>query len=198
MDFFEKLKQYDIILASQSPRRRELLELSGIPFRVLARPFSEHFPDDLPPHEVVMMLCKEKSRAYLDALQQPVTIVITADTIVVNQGKIMNKPSGRQEALEMLHSLSGRSHQVLTGVCIRHRDLVRVFYETTTVFFRNLSTAELDYYVEQYQPFDKAGAYGIQEWIGYVGIGRIEGSYPNVVGLPVERLYVELQKLLME
>ena len=198
MDFFEKLKQFDIILASQSPRRRELLELAGIPFRVLPRPFNEHFPDNLPPHEVVMMLCGEKSRAYLAELQQPATIVITADTIVVSQGRIINKPSGPEEALEMLQSLSGRSHEVLTGVCIRHGELMRIFYETTRVFFRNLSTAELNYYIDRYHPFDKAGAYGIQEWIGYVGIGRIEGSYPNVVGLPVERVYVELQKLLME
>jgi len=196
MQFFERLKTYDIILASQSPRRRELLAMSGIPFRVLAKPVSEEFPEKLPPHEVALLLCRHKAQAFSDELKDERVVVISADTIVVVDGKIINKPGDHALAVEMLRSLSGKAHEVITGVCLRHRDSIRQFYETTTVFFRDLSDEEIQYYVTHYKPFDKAGAYGIQEWIGHVGIHHIEGSYPNVVGLPVERVFTELKTLI--
>lgn len=195
MIFFEKLQAYDVILGSQSPRRKELLQQSGIPFRVVYKAFDEDFAAHLPPQEVVMMLCKHKSSAFNYELQRPETIVITADTIVVSQGAIINKPADEQQACQMLRSLSGGWHEVYTGVCIRHQDQVRIFHELTRVLFRELAPDEIDYYVSRYQPLDKAGAYGIQEWIGQVGIRRIDGSYANVVGLPVERVFVELKSL---
>ncbi|MBW6496901.1 MAG: Maf family nucleotide pyrophosphatase [Bacteroidales bacterium] len=196
MKFFETLQSYDIILASQSPRRRELLAQTGIPFRVLVKPTDEAFPKNLPPHEVAMMLARQKAHAFADELNDERVVVITADTIVVVDGKIINKPGDHDHAVEMLRSLSGKAHEVITGVCIRHKKNIRQFYETTTVFFKDLSEEEMQYYVTHYQPFDKAGAYGIQEWIGHVGIHHIEGSYPNVVGLPVERVFTELKTLI--
>lgn len=197
MKFFENLKHYDVILGSQSPRRKELLQLAGIPFRVMTADGSEEFPRNMPPHEVVLNLCREKSNAFEAELKNPSVIVITADTIVVNNGMIVNKPADEKQALEMLESLNNGWHQVLTGVCIRHKDVIRQFYEITEVRFRNLSTDEILYYIKHYKPFDKAGAYGIQEWIGYVGISRILGSYSNVMGLPVERVYMELKSLVL-
>ncbi len=197
MDFFEKVKkQYDIILASQSPRRKMLMEQTGIPFRVLSRPTPESFPNDLPPEKVVLFLCHEKSRSFEPELNQKGLVVITADTIVVDRGNILNKPSGAGEALAMLTQLSGKGHDVLTGVCIRHQQQTILFFERTRVYFRPLEKEEILHYIRHYKPFDKAGAYGIQEWIGQVGIRKIEGSYLNVVGLPVERVYRELRKLL--
>ena len=193
MKFFEKLKTFDIILASQSPRRRELLLMAGIPFRVMVKPTSEDFPANVATHEVAMHLCRKKADAFVNELIDPRVIVIAADTIVVADGKIINKPANHQQAVEMLQKLSGREHEVITGVCIRHQNEVRLFYENTAVFFRDLSKEEIEYYVTNFKPFDKAGAYGIQEWIGYVGIHHIEGSYPNVVGLPVERVFTELK-----
>jgi len=196
MQFFEKLKSYDVILASQSPRRRELLAQAGIPFRVLVKPTAEDFPKNLPPNEVVMILSKQKANVFTEELMDERVVVIAADTIVVIDGKIINKPGDHGHAVEMLRSLSGREHEVITGVCIRHRDDIRLFYESTTVYFRVLSEEETNYYVSTYQPFDKAGAYGIQEWIGHVGIHHIEGSYLNVVGLPLERVFTELKVLI--
>ena len=196
MQFLERLKSFDIILASQSPRRRDLLEKTGIPFRVKVKPTSETFPPNLPPREVAMLLSREKAKAFDEELISEKTVVITADTIVVLGGKIINKPGDHAHAVEMLQSLSGRKHEVITGVCIRHQGQERLFYETTRVFFRLLSEEEIQFYVTHYKPFDKAGAYGIQEWIGHVGIHHIEGSYPNVVGLPVERVFTELMNLL--
>lgn len=196
MQFLEKLKTYDIILASQSPRRKELLAHTGIPFRVLVKPTSEEFKKGLPPHDVALLLCHQKAQAFTEELKDEQVVVITADTIVVVEGKIINKPGDHAQAVEMLRSLSGKAHEVITGVCIRHKKNIRQFYETTTVFFRDLSEEEIQYYVTQYKPFDKAGAYGIQEWIGHVGIHHIEGSYPNVVGLPVERVFTELKTII--
>lgn len=196
MQFFENLKSFDIILASQSPRRRGLLAQTGIPFRVMVKPTSETFPPGLPPHEVALRLSREKAIAFDEELKSPKTVVIAADTIVVDAGQIINKPGDHAHAVEMLRSLSGKDHEVITGVCLRHQKQERLFYETTRVFFRLLTEEEIQYYVTNYKPFDKAGAYGIQEWIGHVGIHHIEGSYPNVVGLPVERVYTEILTLL--
>ncbi len=197
MDFFQKVKsQYDIILASQSPRRKALMEQTGIPFRVLSRPVPESFPDEMSPDKVVLFLCHEKSRGFETELKKKNVTVITADTIVVDRDMILNKPADGEEAFQMLTRLSGKGHDVLTGVCIRHQKQTVLFFEKTRVYFRPLQKEEILYYIDHYKPLDKAGAYGIQEWIGQVGIRKIEGSYLNVVGLPVERVYRELRKLL--
>jgi len=192
MHFFEKLKTYDIILASGSPRRRELLSEAGIPFRVEVRPVSEAYAESLDPVAIVYHLCQQKSLPFAEELRAPRTVVITADTIVAINNHVLNKPSTPQEAYAMLRMLSGQMHAVHTGVCIGHGDTVRRFHETTLVYFRDLHDEEIIYYINNYRPFDKAGSYGIQEWIGRVGITHIEGSYDNVVGFPVQRVYTAL------
>ncbi len=196
MEFFSRLASHDIILASQSPRRKELLARCGIPFRVMVRPVSESFQDGLRPEEVVLALCRHKARAFDKEVSVKGTILITADTIVADHGVILNKPEGPEQAIAMLEQLSGHAHDVLTGVCIRTLDREEVFFEKTRVFFRHLDRDEISYYVAHYKPFDKAGAYGIQEWIGHTGITRIEGSYDNVVGLPVQQVFAVLKKML--
>ena len=196
MNFLKKLQQYDIILASQSPRRRALMEAADIPFRTLVRPTSETFPEDMEPVEVVKYLCKAKADCFADELKKPDAIVITADTIVVHVGKIINKPAGPEEAFDMISILADSTHDVFTGVCLRHRDREIVFYDHSSVTFRALNEEEIRYYIDKYKPFDKAGAYGIQEWIGYVGIESIEGSYPNVMGMPVHKVYTHLAGLI--
>jgi septum formation protein len=194
--YTDLLKHYDIILASKSPRRRELLTQAGIPFRCESKDTSEQFPEGTNPIEVVLMLCARKAAAFEHELEKEHAVVITADTIVVCENEIINKPAGEEDAVAMLTRLSGKTHIVHTGVCIRHNHHSRIFYDTTTVGFKELSEAEIRYYVRNYMPYDKAGAYGIQEWIGYIGINRIEGSYPNVMGLPIHRVYDELITLL--
>ena len=196
MELFSRLSAYDIILASKSPRRRELLARCGIPFRIVHRPVSERFQDGLRPEEVVLTLCRHKARAFDQEVSVPGTIVITADTIVADRDVILNKPDGAEHAIAMLEQLSGHAHDVLTGVCIRSHEHEIAFYEKTRVFFRPLDQDEILYYVTNYQPFDKAGAYGIQEWIGLTGITRIEGSYDNVVGLPVQKLFAVLKEMM--
>lgn len=196
MHCLEKFTQYDIILASQSPRRKALLEGAGIPFRILARPTAELFPEHLPPAGVVAHLCRQKISCFGDELKRPGVVVITADTIVVQRGKIINKPAGAEQAFDMLSELSGSTHEVYTGVCIRHGDDERVFCDHSLVTFRKLAAEEISYYIEHYAPYDKAGAYGIQEWIGYIGITGIQGSYHNVMGLPVHKVYEALKEML--
>lgn len=194
--YLEQLNNYDIILASKSPRRKELLTLAGIPFRIMSKEASEHFADGSDPVDVVLMLCKRKASMYEEELKDEKIVVITADTIVVCDNEIINKPADEAEAFSMLTRLSDKTHEVLTGVCIRHRDKSHAFYESTRVEFRSLKDNEIWHYIRTSRPFDKAGAYGIQEWIGHIGIAYIEGSYPNVVGLPVHRVYQELLSLL--
>ena len=191
----EPFSGLDIILASASPRRRELMEMAGIPFRVVVRPVDEAMPANLGPIDVVKHLCREKAKMFSQELRQANTVVITADTIVVCDRQIMNKPADAEEAFLMLTRLSGRWHDVHTGVCLRMHHKAATITDTTRVHFRKLSEAEITHYVDHYKPFDKAGAYGIQEWIGFIGIDRIEGSYANVVGLPVHRVYAELLRL---
>ena len=153
----------------------------------------EDFPSELPKNEVAGFLAQKKAQAYMPSLASN-AILITADTIVVCNSSVLGKPTSLDDAKEMLRLLSGREHDVVTGVSLVHRNHARVFSVDTKVKFRNLSTAEINYYVEKYQPLDKAGAYGIQEWIGYVGVESINGSYFNVMGLPVQRLYLELDE----
>jgi septum formation protein len=195
MDFFEQAGRFDIILGSQSPRRKALLADTGLPFRSLVRQIPESFPAGLTPNEVAGFLCREKSVPFQSELKNPSVILITADTIVVNRGKILNKPGDSGEAFGMLRALSGRWHKVMTGVCICHDGQKMVFVETTGVCFRELSDWEISHYIDTCSPYDKAGAYGIQEWIGQVGIRQIRGSWSNVVGLPVERVFSALKEI---
>jgi len=183
-----------LILASNSPRRQQLLRDAGLPFKVRVLPVDEVFPEDLPAEEVAEYLAIKKGKAQQEAMQ-PDEIVITADTTVIIDDVVLNKPENEAEAFRMLERLSGRQHQVITGVCITYRDQQISFSDATQVNFRQINKSEIAYYVEHYRPFDKAGAYAIQEWIGMVAITRIEGSYFNVVGLPIEKLFTTLTKI---
>lgn len=187
-----KLAGRRLILASQSPRRRELLAGTGLEF-VLADSYSaeEIYPSELPLHEVPEYLAVLKSEAYPQKLNEN-DILVTADTVVICGDRIFGKPSGYAGAVAMLSELSGCRHTVVTGVALRSRDMMRRFSVVSDVWFRQLDAEEIEYYVNTYSPYDKAGAYGIQEWIGYVAIERIEGSFYNVMGLPVQSLYLEL------
>lgn len=187
--------RYTYLLASQSPRRKELMGTLALPFRVVKlKDTEECYPPHLVRHEIPMYLAKQKSEAY-DLPLQPDEILITADTIVWSNARVLGKPHSREEAVQMLRWLSGQVHQVYTGVCIRRVWDSHTFYAESNVFFRTLQEDEIAFYVDTFKPYDKAGAYGIQEWIGAVAIERIEGSYFNVMGLPVQQLYVELKTL---
>lgn len=187
-----KLK-YPLILASHSPRRQSLLREMGIDFTIRTIPVDEDFPPDLPVDQIAGYLARKKAAAF-DTVNSP-EMILTADTIVTHSGKILGKPFDEKEAFSMLMELSGRSHKVYTGVCLRIRDQFHLTTDCTEVIFKNLAKTEIDYYIRHYMPLDKAGAYGIQEWIGMIGIERINGSYFNVMGLPVTKVY-ELMKLL--
>lgn len=179
------------ILASNSPRRKELLTNLGLPFQSRVKEVDENYPADLVRAEVAEYLAAHKASAYREDLQ-PDEVIITADTIVCLEDKVLNKPYDHAEATRMLTQLSGRSHEVYTGVCLLSLEKSVVFHDATTVYFRDLTRDEIDFYVNNYKPFDKAGSYGAQDWLGMVGIERMEGSYFNVMGLPVHRLYEEL------
>ena len=196
MIFFEKLKKYDIILASKSPRREYLLKELQIPFRVATKSISEPFNESLAPEQIVLQLCRSKACAYSETLTNPLSLLITADTIVYVDGQVLNKPSNKQEAAGMLGVLSGNTHAVYTGVCLKTQDKEEAFYEKTSVEFEKLTSDEIDFYLENFKTYDKAGGYGIQEWIGLVAIRSIEGSYHNIVGLPVARLFKELKSFI--
>lgn len=192
----EKLKGKRLILASKSPRRQALLHGCGLAFEIAADyEVEERYPDGLSAVEIPIYLAHLKSGAYPHELAEG-DILITADTVVVLEGEVLGKPCDREEAVAMLTALSGQRHTVVTGVVIRSAHDEEAFRVQTDVWFRKLRQEEIEHYVDQYQPYDKAGAYGIQEWIGYVGIGRIEGSFYNVMGLPIQSLYVNLEKFL--
>jgi len=180
----------NIILASKSPRRKELLELLDLNFTVEAPKVNEVFPESLEVDKVAEYLADLKADAFTNIPTD--TVVITADTVVILDEQILGKPKNKTEATKMLHSLSNRSHKVMTGVCIKSKDKTVSFSNTTKVFFKELTSSEIEYYIENYKPFDKAGSYGIQEWIGAIGITKIEGSYFNVVGLPIQELHKQL------
>jgi septum formation protein len=186
-DHFSK---YQIILASKSPRRHYLLKELGIHFDVQAKEVDESFPADLIGQEIPLYLCRKKADAFLGMKEN--SIVITADTIVWINGQALNKPRDHEEAAEMLRTLSGKCHEVFTGVCLKSKLKTVSFFSRTKVFFKILSGSEIEYYITNYKPYDKAGGYGAQEWIGYIGIERIEGSYFNVMGLPLKELYEHL------
>lgn len=183
----------NIILASQSPRRRELLEMVGINFRVEnISGISEDYPENLPVREIPLFIARQKLEAYKHFWSLPNHIVITADTIVSLDNHILGKPSDKNEASQMLFMLSGKTHQVITGVCIKSDSKSVEFISETDVTFKQMTKEAIDYYINNYNPLDKAGAYGIQEWIGLTSISRINGSYFNVMGLPIDRLWDEL------
>ncbi len=188
-----KLKDKNLILASHSPRRRDILTESGLPF-TLADPYEvdEVWPADMPAEEVAGYLASLKSSMYPWPLIGG-DILLTADTIVVCGGEVLGKPYDRDEAVLMIRQISGRSHKVITGVVLRSAERRDGFSVESEVWFRPLSDEEIEYYVDTYKPMDKAGAYGIQEWIGYVGVSRIEGSFYNVMGMPMQAIYVHLE-----
>ena len=190
----DKLIGRRLLLASKSPRRSQLLRDCGLDFEVVdGREAEEIYPADMPSEQVAEYLSRIKSDAYADMVEGG-DVLITADTIVVAGGEILGKPSDREDAVRMLGLLSGASHTVITGVTLRTTDKVESFSCTSRVKFRTIEPDEVDYYLDTYRPYDKAGAYGIQEWIGYVAIEGIEGSFYNVMGLPVQMLYVRLKE----
>ena len=189
------LKKYKVILASGSPRRRELLSGLGIDYTIKVLPdVNEAYPETLKGEDIPLYIAREKAEAYLKGIESD-ELIITADTIVWLDNEVLGKPTDERQAKVMLRMLSGKTHHVITGVCLTTREFQKSFTTTTEVTFAELSKEEIDYYVEKYRPLDKAGAYGIQEWIGFVGVEAINGSYFNVMGLPIQRLYKELAKL---
>ncbi|MDD3737893.1 MAG: Maf family nucleotide pyrophosphatase [Lentimicrobiaceae bacterium] len=193
---FDKIKNYRLLLASKSQRRIDLFKQTGLDFTVVDINADESFPRDLHVSEVPLHICQKKSHAYDTSKLKDNNILVTADTVVVFGDSILNKPHDEVEAKKMLSILSDKSHKVYTGVCIRNNKFQSVFVEETTVTFGNLSEGDIDFYVKNYKPFDKAGAYGIQEWIGLVGVERIEGCYYNIVGFPMHTFCKQLIKFI--
>jgi len=191
----DNLEKYKIVLASNSPRRRELMTGLGVKYTVKTLPdIEELFPDGLTAEEIPVHIAKGKADAYMHLIK-PDQLIITADTIVWLEGDVLGKPQDDDEAKKMLRCLSGKTHQVITGVCLTTKTFQKSFSSVSEVTFAKLSDEEIDYYVGHYHPLDKAGAYGVQEWIGFVGVEKISGSYFNVMGLPIQRLYRELKTL---
>lgn len=191
----DNLKKYRIILASNSPRRKDLLSGLGVDYEVRTLPdVDESYPDTLQGGDIPLYIAREKAAAYCNLLR-PDELMITADTIVWLDGRVLGKPRDREDALQMLRDMSGRTHEVFTGVCLTTTAWQRCFTSQTEVRFAALTEDEIEWYVDKYQPMDKAGAYGVQEWIGYVGVEYMAGSYFNIMGLPVQRLYRELKAI---
>ena len=191
---FENLKKYKIVLASNSPRRKELLGGLGLPFEVRTKQgIDESYPEGLNGEQIALHISKKKAETYKSDMADD-ELIITADTIVYVDGEVLGKPKDKEDARRMFKLMSGREHQVITGVCVVAKEKTMQFASVTDVTFTQLEDEEIGYYINNYKPYDKAGAYGIQEWIGYVGITGIRGSYFNVVGLPVQRLYTALKQ----
>lgn len=186
------LEKYRIILGSASPRRQELLRGLDISFEVMTKDLDETWPEGMYGVDIPMFLAELKANAFKKTMEDN-TLLITADTIVWHEGIVFGKPTDRDNAIEMLLSLSGKTHQVITGVCISTKKKKKIFSVITNVRFSRILQTEAAYYVDKYHPFDKAGSYGVQEWIGFIGVEYIEGSFYNVMGLPVQRLYNELK-----
>lgn len=191
------MKSYDYILASKSPRRQMLLKEIVPNFEIQFCDVEEHYPDTLKGAQIVEYLANLKASAF-DGKLADKQLLITADTIVWIDNQVLGKPKDHADAVRMLSLLSGQKHTVFTGVCLKTNFKQHVFSSSTDVYFRQLTNQEIEYYIDTYKPFDKAGSYGIQEWIGYIGIERIDGSYFNVMGLPVQKLYTELQKFCVD
>lgn len=191
----DNLKKFNVVLASNSPRRKELMSGLGVDYVVKTLPdVDESYPDTLRGEEIPAYIAREKADAY-QSMIEPDELLITADTIVWLDGEVLGKPKDREDAIRMLRKLSGASHQVITGVCLTTKEWQKCFTATTDVTFASLTEEEIVYYVDKYAPMDKAGAYGVQEWIGFIGVESISGSYFNVMGLPIQKLYKELKRL---
>ena len=191
----KNLEEYKIILCSNSPRRRELLSGLGLNFEVrVIDGIDESYNNNNSCEEIAEEISVKKANAYLKTIGDN-ELIITADTIVYNNGEVLGKPHTREEAIDMLSAISGKTHKVVTGVCIASKNKKKIFSVSTNVKFSSLEMEEILFYIDNYSPYDKAGAYGIQEWIGYIGVEGIEGSYFNVMGLPIQRLYSELKKI---
>ena len=188
----EKLS-WNIVLASKSPRRQNLLKELGFEFEIKTKEIEEIYPPKLKKEEVAIFLSELKAAAFKDDLKEN-DLVLTSDTIVCLNDEIIGKPTDREDSINMLGKLSGNKHEVITAVTLFSTEKQHTFYDVTEVYFKELSAEEIEYYVDKYEPFDKAGSYGIQEWIGYIGIEKINGSYFNVMGLPVKRVYDEILK----
>ncbi|QES87803.1 Maf family nucleotide pyrophosphatase [Rhizosphaericola mali] len=183
-----------IILASQSPRRKKILELANVPFDVVVSHSDENFPSELAPELVPVFIAKNKAIAVWEKINaKKDAIVIAADTVVIVDGNILGKPKDRAEAIAFLESMSGKNHAVVTGVFLLSKEKEERFFEETKVYFKKLTLEEIEYYVDRFQPYDKAGAYGIQEWIGLIGIEKIDGDFYNVMGLPANKLLQTLE-----
>ena len=189
----EKLQYYNVILASGSPRRQQFFKDLNIDFTIQLKEVEEIYPIELKGEEITDFLANLKSKAFTNLSEKD--ILITSDTIVWLENKALGKPKNKAEAFKMLRSLSGKKHEVITSISIKNKHFQKIISDITEVSFKKLSDEEINYYIDNYKPFDKAGAYGIQEWIGYIAIENLQGSYFNVVGLPVHKLYKELMNL---
>ena len=190
---FDNLRKYSVILASGSPRRKELLSSIGIDYKVrVINGIDENYPENMRAEDIPQFISRKKAAAYRQDMSNG-ELIITADTVVAVDNKILGKPKDKTEAVKMLNLLSGRKHQVITGVTVMTSEREETFATVSNVSISKLSDEEIDYYIEKYKPYDKAGAYGIQEWIGMIGVTEIEGSFFNVMGLPVQRLYTLLK-----
>ena len=193
MSLLKNISHFNIVLGSQSPRRKELMAGLNLKFEIAVIDVEENYPSHYSGVDIPMYLAEKKANAYRPLMNEQ-TMLITADTIVWHQGKVLGKPADRPDAYRMLQTLSGKTHQVITGVCISTLQRKKIFHVISEVRFANITDTEINYYLDNYNPYDKAGAYGVQEWIGFVGVEHINGSYFNVMGLPVQRLYNELKR----
>ncbi len=189
-----KLQKYNLILASGSPRRQQFFKDLDLDFEIRLKKIEEIYPPELKAEEITNFLAKLKANAFEDELQ-PYDILITSDTIVWHNNKALGKPKDKQDAFEILKSLSNTTHDVITSVCFKTSSKTTLIHEVTKVTFNPLSDESIDYYIENYKPYDKAGAYGIQEWIGFMGVAKVEGSYTNVMGMPTDKVYDYLNNL---
>jgi len=189
----EKLKNYNVILASGSPRRQQFFKELDLEFKIQIKEIEEKFPKHLKGAEITDFLANLKSQPFTNLTEKD--LLITSDTIVWLENKALGKPKNKQEAYTMLKELSGKKHEVITSISIRNNNFQKIINDTTVVYFKEISDKEITYYINNYNPYDKAGAYGIQEWIGFIAIDKMEGSYFNVVGLPVHKLFKELMNL---
>lgn len=189
----ENLKKYSVVLASKSPRRQELLKGIGVDFSVLTKEIDENYPARLPLVDVAPFLSLKKAKAFEDVELPDNYMVITADTVVIVENEILGKPKDRDDAVRMMKLLSGKVHKVVTGVTVHTKEKTKTFSVISKVAFEVLDNQEISYYIDNFKPYDKAGAYGVQEWIGYIGVSNVEGSYYNVMGLPTQKLYKVLK-----
>lgn len=189
----ESINKYNVVLASKSPRRQELLRGMGVKYVTITKETPEDYPD-MPFKKVPEYLSRQKSLAFTDKELPEDYLLITADTVVIAENEILGKPADKADALRMLQMLSGKTHHVVTGVTVRSKQKMKTFAATSKVTFATLDQEEMEHYIDQYRPYDKAGAYGIQEWIGYVGISGLQGSFYNVMGLPTRKLYQTLKE----